>query len=75
LKLITPVPPFDNFEILLGVSVPLQAFRKDCVLGRKGSLVSRTVVLRSSAPPRVLTPDALAELVRDTLANIIDPAG
>jgi hypothetical protein len=74
LKLITPVPPYDDFDILFGVSVETAGFPEEW-----HSKSRRVVGVQNRGFEIIginevdLTAD-LAELVRDALANIIEPA-
>jgi hypothetical protein len=74
-KLITPLPPYDDFsDILFGVSVDTAGFPKawrsksQKVIGIKDR--GFAIIGLTEAD---LTID-MAELVRDTLANILEPA-
>jgi hypothetical protein len=75
LKLITPVPPYDNFDILFGVSVDTAGFperwrsRSQGVVGIQNRGFAIIGIKEGD-----WTANDLAQLVRDTLANIIDPA-
>jgi hypothetical protein len=72
LKLITPVPPYNNFDILFGVSVDTAGFpeglrsRSQGVVGVQNRGFEIVGISDYSE-------ESLAELVRDTLSNIIDP--
>jgi hypothetical protein len=75
LKLITPVPPYNNFDILFGVSVDTAGLpegfssRSQGVVGIKSRGFEIVGISEGS-----LSEETLAELVRDSLPNIMDPA-
>jgi hypothetical protein len=73
LKLITPVwPPDKKFDILFGVSVDTPGFPEDLRSRSEGFVgIKNRVFEIVGIMERDFTADALAELVRDTLANII----
>jgi hypothetical protein len=74
LKLITPVPPYDNFDVLFGVSVDTSGFPEAFRLGSQGVIgVQNRGFEIVGISDGVFGDDTLAELVRDTLANIVDP--
>jgi hypothetical protein len=75
LKLITPVWPYDKkFDILFGVSVDTPGFPEDLRSRSEGFVgIKNRGFEIVGITERDFTADALAELVRDTLANIIDP--
>jgi hypothetical protein len=74
LKLITPVPPYDDFDILFGVSVETAGFTEEWHSKSRGGVCVQNRGFEIIGINEVdLTAD-LAELVRETLANIIEPA-